>query len=179
MMEDLVEVRVGEVFPLDEKLKKIKGGEGGQLDYNNDNKTLCMYVTLDKPRASEKQAFRKDLLRFRLYRNPLLDTAVVMVMFGTELQFDLLYDINILDADMDGLVEGNRFDMFLIDSKTGIVHAMRTIGLGKNFMSELNRICKNDGRYTTREYNEWVANDVQSKSLDTLWKESEPIEWDK
>jgi hypothetical protein len=173
-------MQIGKRFPHEEVLTKMAGGEGGaSLDYNKEDKTLTMYVTLPSPIEREVIAFRSGQIRFALYRNPILNTSIIMVYIGEELVFDLLFDINVLDVDMDGEVVGNRFDMFLIDSDTGILEGMRSIGLSGNFMKEINRITKNDGRYTTKQYNEWLNNDVFKKSVMRLWKESERINWDK
>jgi hypothetical protein len=174
---ELIQMKVGERFPIQKVIDHFKGNDGASLDYSREEKTLSLYVALNSPRSKEINSFNKDIIRFGFYRNELLDTAIIMIYIGTDLVFDLVYDINVLDVDMDGIIEGNRFDMYLIDSKTGILKAMRMIGLGENFISELNRICRNDRRYTSKEYNEWLQNDVYKKSLNQLWRESEKIEW--
>jgi len=180
---ELVLFEIGKRFPNEKVLEKLdvgKGHSGGaSLDYIKEEKTLCMYVVLPNPTKKEIQHFRKDLIRFALYHNHMLDTSIIMTYFGTQLLVDLLYDINVVDLDMDGLVEGNRFDIFLIDSNTGILHGMRTLGLGEKFMSEINRITRNDCRYTSAEYQQWLVGDVMKKPLETLWRESERIDWDK
>jgi hypothetical protein len=177
---EFIQVEVGKRLPFEDVLQKMcDGGEGGaSLNYNKEEKTMSLYIAIPKPTKAEIYAFRRDLVRFALYNNLLLDTSIIMVCFGVDFMFDLVYDINVLDMDMSGEVEGNRFDMFLIDSETGIVRGMRTLGLGQNFMTELNRVVRNDGRYTTKQYNEWLNNDVYRKPLKQLWIESERIDWD-
>lgn len=180
---EVVHMQVGKRFPLQDILDKMDVGMGSQggasLNYNAEHKTLELYATIPKPRSKEKQAFRNELVRFGLYHNPLLNTSVILVKMGTDLLFDLLYDINKLGMVEGGEIEGNAFHMYLIDAETGILQGMRSMGLGENFMNELNRICKNDGRYTTAQYDEWLNNDVFVKPLPQLWIESEKIEWDK
>jgi hypothetical protein len=181
---EVIHMQVGKRFPLEDILEKMdvgkRGNQGGaSLNYNAEHKTLELYAVVPKPTSREKQSFRNDIVRFGLYHNHLLNTSLIMVKMGTDLIFDLLYDINKLDHGVDGVIEGNAFHMYMIDAETGILHGMRSMGLGENFMNELNRICKNDNRYTTAQYNEWLNNDVLQKSLPNLWVESEKIDWDK
>jgi hypothetical protein len=175
-MDDLVKIAVGERYPFEDVLQKILGGDGAALDYIKENKQISLYVTLNHPTKREISAFSEEI-KFSLYRNHLLGTSIILVRLGAELIFDLVYDINVLDMDMQGEVKSNIFSMFLLDSKTGIVHGIRTIGLGQKFLQELNHITKNDGRYTTAEYNEWLNSDVYKKPLSQLWQESERIAW--
>lgn len=175
---EFISIELGKRLPMQDVLDKILGSQGASLNYNKEAKRLDLYVVLDNPRNREINAFRKDMIRFALYRNHLLNTSIILLHVGTELIFDLVFDINTLDMDMDGRIESNMFNMFLIDSKTGIVCGMRSIGLGEKLMSELNQITKNDGRYTSAEYNNWLENDVFKKSLNQLWYSSESIAWD-
>lgn len=176
---ELIQMQVGQLFPIEKIVKHFKGTQGGaSLDYNQEDKTLSMYIGIPKPNSHEIRTFRNDPIRFGLYPNEQLDTSVIMVSYGVDFMFDLLYDINVLNPDMDGLVEGNRFDMYLIDSDTGILKGMRVIGVGENFLKEVNKITKNDGRYTTKEYNSWIQNDVHRKPITQLWRECKRIDWD-
>lgn len=177
---ELVEVAVGKRYPFEDVLEKLcTGDEGGaSLNYLKETKTLCLYVAIPKPTNAEIRSFRNDPIRFRLYRNQLLNTSLIMACFGVDFMFDLLYDINVVDIDMDGQIDGNRFDMYLIDTTNGIVKGIRSIGLGKEFMGELNHITRNDGRYTTRQYNEWLTNEIFKKPLQQLWFEADRIDWD-
>ena len=180
MEMELFSVQVGKKFPSQDVLEKLMNGQdGASLNYNSDEKLLSLYVTLANPMKKEVSIFRKDLLRFALYRNHLLNTSIIMMYIGTELVFDLIYDINLLDLNTDGEIEGNRFTMYLLNSNTGIVEAIRAIGLGRNFVKEINQIIKNDGRYSSKEFEAWLNNDVLQKSLPELWSQSERIDWDK
>lgn len=179
MEYEFVTMQVGKRFPFEDVLEKMGNGDGGaSLNYLKDEQILNMYITIPNPNKMEIKEFRNGVIRFALYPNFMLDTAIIMVCFGKEFIFELLYDINVLDMDMSGRVLGNRFDIFLIDSKTGILCGMRSIGLGREFMKQINRITKNNGRYTSAEYNEWLNNNVFKKDLKQLWRESERIDWD-
>jgi|SRR5579875_2160173 len=178
---ELVAYQVGEKFPDENVLRKMCSNQNGgaSLVYTKEDKMLSLFIAIPNPNKTEIRAFTKDLVRFAFYPNHFLDTSLIMVCFGIDFIFELLYDINVLDMDMDGLVEGNRFDMFLIDSNTGILKGIRSLGLGKNFMERINQVVKSDGRYTSKEYNEWIQNDVYKKSIRQLWSESERMDWDK
>jgi hypothetical protein len=179
MERELIGIHVGQKLPFEDVLEKMMGKEGASLSYIKDRKGLDLYVTVPEPTKKEINAFRRGLIRFALYRNYMLNTAIIMVFFESDLVFDLVFDINTLDADMDGVVEGNALYMYFLDSKTGIVEGIRPIGLGRNFMKEINSITKNDGRYNSKEFSEWLQNDVFQKSLTQLWEESERIDWDR
>jgi hypothetical protein len=176
---EFVKIEVDKVFPIADILEKLVDGDGGaSLNYNVEEKTLSLYVAIPNPTFEEIDSFRNQEIRFALYSNPVLDTSIIIAHLGTQLVFDLLYDINFVKGGVDGRVDGNRFDIFLIDSTTGILKALRVLGLGKNFMKEINRITKNDTRYTTKQYNEWLNQDVFTKGILQLWKESKKVNWD-
>ena len=176
----LIKMEVGKRFPVEKVINHFKGSEGGaSLDYNKEDKTLTLYVGVPKLTSREVNSFRNDVLRFALYPNKVLDTSLILLYIGRELVFDLVYDINVVDSNIDGKIEGNRFEMYLIDSHTGVLKAIRVLGLGENFIKELNQITRNDGRYTTGQYNAWLERDIYTKSIQQLWDESTRIDWDK
>lgn len=175
---ELVKYQVGDLFPLEKVVNHFKGSNGGgSLDYDKEDKTVSLYIGIPSPTKREIREFN-GLIRFALYPNPQLNTSLLMICFEREFIFDLVFDINVLDIDMDGMIEGNRFSIFLIDADTGILKGMRMLGLGENFIHELNKITKNDRRYTSKEYLEWVQI-LYQYDLPTLWRMSNRIDWDK
>lgn len=176
---ELVEYRVGERFPREDIIDSFYGKDGGaSLNYKSDEKSLCLYVGISSPTSFEKSSFRKGLIEFALYESLDIDTSLILLKFGEGLILDLLYDINLLDNDVDGVVEANAFNMYFIDTSNGILEGIRTIGLGSNFMNEINKITINDRRYTSEQYSKFIDTTYKF-DLNELWDYSKKIEWNK
>ena len=176
---ELVEYRVGKRFPREDIIESFSYKEGGaSLNYNSDEKSLCLYVGIPSPTSFEKASFKNGLIKFALYQSQEIDTSLILLKFGDGLILDLLYDINLLDNDIDGVVEANAFNMYFINTLNGVLEGIRTIGLGSKFMNEINKITVNDRRYTTEQYAKFIETTYKF-DLHELWDYSKKVEWDK
>ncbi len=149
---------------------------GASLSYEEESKSLVLYMCLPNVSHTESVALSEGKIRFFFYENTMLDTYLMIIRVGNAFEMDALFDINVLDSDLDGLIQGNAFKIFLIEQDDKTLKSMRLLGLGDNFMKMLNKITKNDGRYTTEEYMEWIE-ETYKRPLPLLISESKEINW--
>lgn len=173
---DLIKFEVGKRFPLEDINNHFMNNSGASLSYEKESKSLVLYMCLPDVSERESLALSEDKIKFYFYENAMLDTHLMIVKVGDAFEMDALFNINVLDKDLDGLIEGNGFKVFLIEQSDKTLKAMRLLGLGSNFMKMLNSITKNDGRYTTEEYMEWI-NETYKRPLPLLISESKGINW--
>lgn len=174
---DIIGFEVGKRFPLLGPLSHFSGGSSGaSLSYDSDERSISLYAGLPRVNNVEALSFQEGDIQFSTIDNDEMDTSLLFVRFG-DLEFDLIYDMNISSPDSDGVVLSNALHMFLIDSDSGILKAMRSIGLGPKFMKKLNQITKCDMRYTSEEYHRWIQ-DLYRESLTENIGRSTSVRWD-
>lgn len=138
----MIEYKVGERFPLKNYVDR------GEITVAVVNDVLFdIVVSLGGITAEEKKAFRKGAVTLSLFRYK--DVPFIVVDFGNGFSFDVSIDVTKLTEEQQErwLNEpGNIVTLFLINAHTGVLEAMRTLGI--NFAEELKDICEVQSAHT-------------------------------
>ncbi len=138
-----------EKLEVGKKYPKEINREGIWLDYDNG---FTLYLFL--PKITEKEADSIRTGKFKFALTEISDTLFFLYEFKNEIaisdapfHFGLYSDDRINSfPDISGETEGLALNIIAVDSMTGIVKALRLIGLGTKFSEKLINICQKQSK---------------------------------
>lgn len=160
--------------------KKYSGeyrSEGLRLDYNQG---FTLYIFLHDLSKEEAQIFKKGKYKFALTEEQgilffMIEFKGAIDISGAPFHFGLYKDKRINDLPKvlnEG--EGIELTVIVVDSNSGIVHALRCIGLTHNFSKKLIEICieQSKGIINRDLYRERLIYTQMKYTADDLYKKS-------
>jgi hypothetical protein len=100
-----------------------------------------VFVSFNDITEMERKVFRNGPLQVSLYVNSTV--PFVVFDFGNNFSFDISINMQLSSDPVEWIEsEGNALNMFLVDAKTGILKAMRALGIDMNLVNYLKQTCR-------------------------------------
>jgi len=132
----MIKYEVGQKFPHDQYLSR------GELTVSILNEAFFdVFVSLNGISHDEKETWKKGKMTVSLYSDQ--NIPFIIFDFGNGFSFDVSIDIKkVLDDKVDDWLnsEANSINMYLVDADSGILVAMRMIGI--SFAENIRDICE-------------------------------------
>lgn len=169
---EFVELSVGNKFTLfQESTKRLKGNDGAFFEASDFNQGYMYCIYLTNVTFMDKNAFQKKSIEIRILEGG--DNLVLpMAKFGTEFTFEMSFDPTLYEDErsLQFVETNNMLTMFLIDSDTGTIKAIRQANMPLK-MIQICRIAWSkailDVNFSSK-YTEWFGR-MRKYPLEVLW----------